>query len=388
MGLRGRLTAFLIALTLVGCKGSTPSANGADGAGSASSGSFAGGTQTENVLDTTMNNETAFTVKIPAKWSFQGVLLQGGLPTCESYFLLSWRAKSPDGLSSAEQMPQMLWAYGTGPHPTKGCMPITGPISGQDFLKYLAASMQLDYAADQPMAAENAAAQKQWQDADAKAAPMYAQRNLPAPKDTGEVTGAVVQWKNGTTTIKGLMVVNMHCLETTQPGMHSILHGIPDRPTTTVTKCTADVSYVSAPESQYAALVQAWQAPGMGAQQNTQWGNAWVQRYAKNAQQESNQLIKASWAALDAEEKEIAHTMAMQQEEHDQFLSAMQASTDASMARAGAAMAARSTAASDVVDFALDRQTVLNPQTGLIAKVPDQVTVGAPLQKVHGNGTP
>jgi hypothetical protein len=267
-------------------------------------------------------------------------------------------------------------------------MPITGPISGQDFLKYLAASMQLNYAADQPMAAENAAAQKQWQDADAKAAPMYAQRNLPAPKDTGEVTGAVVEWKNGTTTIKGLMVVNMHCLETTQPGMHSILRGIPDRPTTTVTKCTADVTYVSAPESQYAALVQAWQAPGMGAQQNTQWGNAWVQRYAKNAQQESNQLIKASWAALDAEEKEIAHTMAMQQEEHDQFLSAMQASTDASMARAGAAMAARSTAASDVVDFALDRQTVLNPQTGLISKVPDQVTVGAPLQKVHGNGTP
>jgi hypothetical protein len=51
-------------------------------------------------------------------------------------------------------------------------------------------------------------------------------------------------------------------------------------------------------------------------------------------------------------------------------------------------MAARSTAASDVVDFALDRQTVLNPQTGLISKVPDQVTVGAPLQKAHGNGTP
>ena len=192
MGLRGSLTAFLIALALMGCKSSTPSPNGADGAGVASSAVSAGGTQTENVPDTTMNGQTAFTVKIPAKWSFQGVLLQGGLPTCESYFLLSWRAKSPDGLSSAEQMPQMLWAYGTGPHPTKGCMPITGPISGLDFLKYLAASMQLDYAADQPMPDQNAGAQKQWQDADAKAAPMYAQRNLPAPKDTGEVAGAAL----------------------------------------------------------------------------------------------------------------------------------------------------------------------------------------------------
>jgi hypothetical protein len=125
MGFRGRVTALLIALTMVGCKGSTPTsaANGGDGSGGAPP---AGGTQTETVADPTMNNETAFTVKIPAKWSFQGVLLQGGLPTCESYFLLSWRAKSPDGLSSAEQMPQMLWAYGTGPHPTKGCMPITG----------------------------------------------------------------------------------------------------------------------------------------------------------------------------------------------------------------------------------------------------------------------
>ena len=43
MGLRGRATALLIALTVVGCKGSTPSANGADGAGG--SASSAGGTQ-------------------------------------------------------------------------------------------------------------------------------------------------------------------------------------------------------------------------------------------------------------------------------------------------------------------------------------------------------
>lgn len=387
---RGRLTAILIALAVLGCKGpaTTSAANTGDGAEGASGASYGGGTETRNVPDTTLNNVTAYTVTIPAKWSFQGILLQGGLATCESYAMLSWRAKSADGLTFEEQMPEMLWAYGAGPHPTKGCLPINGPMSAQDFLRHVAASMKLDYVADDPMPEQNAAAQQQWQASDAKGAAFYTARNLPAPKNTGEVTAAIVQSRSGTTPMKGRMMVSLHCLQTTQPGMHSMLRGIPDRPTTTVTKCTADVMYLSAPASQFAGWVKAWQAPGMGAQQNTQWGNAWVQRYAQDAQRVNNQLIQSTWDAFNAEQREIAHTMAVQQEEHDQFLATMQAGTDASMARAGAAMNARSTAASDVVDFALDRQTVMNTQTGAIYKIPNQVTPGGNLQKVHGNGTP
>jgi len=58
------------------------------------------------------------------------------------------------------------------------------------------------------------------------------------------------------------------------------------------------------------------------------------------------------------------------------------------MANANASMNARTTAASDMVDYSLDRQTVMDTRNGAIYKVPNQVTVEAPLQQVHGNGTP
>ena len=46
------------------------------------------------------------------------------------------------------------------------------------------------------------------------------------------------------------------------------------------------------------------------------------------------------------------------------------------------------TMASDMVDYSLDRQTVVNSNNGQTYKITNQVTVGGDLQKVHGNGTP
>jgi hypothetical protein len=73
---------------------------------------------------------------------------------------------------------------------------------------------------------------------------------------------------------------------------------------------------------------------------------------------------------------------------HNQFMATLQAGTDASMARSAASMQAQSTSASDWVDYALDRQTVLNTNTGQVSKISNQVTVGGALEQVHGNGTP
>jgi hypothetical protein len=66
----------------------------------------------------------------------------------------------------------------------------------------------------------------------------------------------------------------------------------------------------------------------------------------------------------------------------------MQRGTDISMARAADSMNARSAAASDMVDYSLDRQTVMDTNTGVIYKVTNQLTPGGSLVKVHGNGTP
>jgi hypothetical protein len=78
----------------------------------------------------------------------------------------------------------------------------------------------------------------------------------------------------------------------------------------------------------------------------------------------------------------------VQQQMHDQFMDTMQEGHDQFMARQAQNMYARDTAVSDWVDFALDRQTVMNPNTGMIGKLPLAVTPGAPLVQVHGNGAP
>jgi hypothetical protein len=126
----------------------------------------------------------------------------------------------------------------------------------------------------------------------------------------------------------------------------------------------------------------------MGFHENIPWGNAWVQRYAQQSNAQNQAMIRSADDAIRAGNAQIAQTMQLQQQEHDQFLSAMQQSTDNSMANANAAMNARSTAASDVVDFALNQQTVVNTNNGQLMKIPNQITPGGALQPTHGNGTP
>jgi hypothetical protein len=384
---------ILIVLTVFGCKGpvqtsAASASEGAVGGSNGDGGGNGGGTRTENVPDPTMNNITAYSVKVPASWKFQGVLMQGGPATCDSYAMLTWKATSPDGESKMEQLPQMLWVYGNGPKPLHGCLPIKNAMSAQDFLKNLASMMGLVYKSDEPLPDENAKYQQGWRDTDAKGQAFYSSHNLSAPKDTGEVRGAIVESRIGSTAIKGEMKTWVHCTETTRPGFHSILQGMPSTPPAVTGKCTADVVYLSSPESQFASLSRLWNSPEMAAAQNHEWGDAWVKRYAQQGDITTKKLIAQTDAQFAAQRQEIAHTMAVQQQVHDQFLATMQRGTDMSMARAQDSMNARSTAASDMVDYSPDRQTVMDTDTGTIYKVTNQLTPGGPLVKVHGNGTP
>ncbi|MGA2194803.1 MAG: hypothetical protein ABSH40_05990, partial [Bryobacteraceae bacterium] len=176
--------------------GATTSTGAARGAASPS-----GGARVEYITDPTLNNMNAFSVTIPAKWHFQGVLYQGG--NCASTPFGVFRATSPDGLSFVERLPALGWVWGTGPMigfmPKNDCLPLKGPMSAQEFLKYLAATMKLEYVADAPVPAEeNAKAQKEWRDADAAYAGSYKAMNRQPPKNTVELARAIVRSKNGT----------------------------------------------------------------------------------------------------------------------------------------------------------------------------------------------
>ena len=79
-----------------------------------------------------------------------------------------WHATSPDGLSSVERLPALGWRWGKGPMigymQKSDCLPMKGPMSAQDFLKYLSITMRVAYIGDAPMPDGLAKAVKQWRD--------------------------------------------------------------------------------------------------------------------------------------------------------------------------------------------------------------------------------
>ncbi len=322
------------------------------------------GTRTEEVLDPTLDNMKAFSVTLPAKWHFRGVTMQ---PTgCTNGPAMVWRASSPDGLSYAEQMPTMGWTWGSYKS-VSGCMPLTGPISAQDFLKHMAVVMNVEYVADEPVPPEaNEMYQKVQRDTDAKFAGDYAARRQRPPKNTVELAQAIVRYRNGSFAMKGGLGVILKCVERYWPQLMDGTHPITDT-------CTADVNYFTTPENQFDAIKQQWRAPGMGARMNIAWLTASSQRstqafnqYIDAVNKESNdQFRRQSQAQL----QNFNQQQAARQQMHNEFMATMQRGTNMSMQRTHAGMNARSAATSDWVDYSLDRQTVVDPNTGNFSKV-------------------
>jgi hypothetical protein len=196
MSITKRLIPVTVAVvTLFGCK---PELTNAAAAVSSSA------MRLEAIQDPSLNMN-AFEVTVPAKWHFQSVLEQGGncVPTPFAVF----RATSPDGLSFMERMPTMGWAWGTGFQATvkhEDCLPLKGPLSAQEYLKYLAKTMKVEYVADEPVPAEeNAKSQQALADAEAIYAPKYAALHLQQPKNTRQVARATVRYQNGSFPMKG-----------------------------------------------------------------------------------------------------------------------------------------------------------------------------------------
>ena len=346
------LTILLFAFTLLGCKNSMDTASASSGEGAAADGTT-GPLRTENVPDPALNNMPAYSVSFPGKWHFQATLLQGGGGNCESMPFPAWRATSPDGLSFVEQLPAMTWVYGTGPKPKNNCLPLQGPVTAQDFLKYLSAMMQVQYVGDAPVPAASAAeAQKE-----------------SSPGTTIQLANADVRYKNGTVAMKGFLQGGTSCTETKFAAFHSILQGMPSTPASSVTKCTAYVTYTTAPENQFAAVRKTWENTALGYHRNNDWSWAWVKHDREAKMQQNQAMIHGAEERTAAGNRAIAHTMAVQQQEHEQFLAQMQAGTDRSMARAAEVANSNHRMAQDMVDYSLDQQTVRDPSTGQLNKV-------------------
>ncbi len=114
------------------------------------------------------------------------------------------------------------------------------------------------------------------------------------------------------------------------------------------------------------AWTQAWSAR---LQQQTQQNMRMINQMGQTAMANSQAQFQASQAQQAASHQQFMQSQATNQRMHEQFLSTMQRGTDMSMARANQAMQARSTSASNIVDYALNQQTVQDPNTGATNKV-------------------
>jgi hypothetical protein len=335
----------------------------------------------EYVKDDTLNNMNAVEVTIPANWKFQGVLFQPG--NCVQTTYTVWRATSPDGKSMYERMPVLGWTYGYGTFfassPQNGCLPMHGAMTAVDFAKHMAERVLHV----QPV------------DVEPFPPAMEAQLEQNAVQAHQKAQGAIatVQFMNGSTPMKGNLSVVLRCTESVTPALrvlsptppvHMITKGTP----TVADHCEANMAYLTSPVSEFAGWIQRWSTPGMGGQDIPAYQAAWGQRYARNLQQQTNGIINASNAQFNAQQEGYRRQAAVQQQMHNEFMDTMQRGTDASMARAQASTNARTTAASDWVDYALDQKTVMNTNNGQLYKMSNQSTPMGPEVQVHGNGTP
>jgi hypothetical protein len=279
-----------------------------------------------------------------------------------------FRETSTDGLTVLERLPAMDWTWGNGPGgDSKDCLPLKKEMTATEFSKFVATMLKTDYVADDPYPADMLAANKKaFDQAVAANAAKYRAAGMNPLVEHSSMDRAVVTYKNGSFTMKGLISVTVYCTANTTKQ-------IGNRPVMEIHKCAATARYVHAPEAQFDAMVK--MLDSAGAAQNDAWTQAWIQN--NNQQTARNiQQIKANGAAAMAQ-SQASHEQFMQSQAtrhrmHEDFLSTMQRGTNMSMNRTQQSMNARSTATSNVVDYALDQQTVRDPNSGQVNKVSSQ----------------
>ena len=306
---------------------------------------------------------TAFEVMVPSKWHFAGRLLQGS--TCSPVPFPVFRTTSPDGLSVLERLPAMSWSWGNGPGVgAKDCLPLHREMSAKEFAKYVAGMLKADYVSDDPYPASVVdATNKAFEDAKAANAARYQAAGMNPPTEHTDMDRVVVQFKNGTFTMKGLIAVSIYCA-----GNRS--RQIGNLPVMETHNCTANVRYVHAPEAKYAEMVAMLQSAG--AAQKADWTKAWNDENNRQAQANIRGIQERGaqdQARMQASHEQFMQSQASRQRTHEAFMASMQRGTDMSMNRAREGMNARSTATSNVVDYALDQQTVRDPNSGQVNKV-------------------
>ena len=342
----------------------------------------------------------AFNISIPAGWKLDGTVLPG--PECSRVPMPIFRAYSPDGLTEMRLLPAFNWTFHPsmkGFHPVNGCLAYTGPMTANDFLKhYLEIIGSNGMHVVGPMAVGAAYQQR--------VAGVAQNMSRIAPNIRGSADAAAVRVE----TVNGSFIIEQRLRAYVECRIAS------SGPDANGGGCSAHVDIERAPKGKLDALCDVVDAHDLV---RTPHEDAWLQRVqqamAQRARADQAQLTRQEHAGQVMLKKQFDDFMATSQRNHEAFMAQQESSFRSAMNSANAAMNARTTAASDWVDYALDQQTVVGQ--GGLAKVSSSYshtwssTVGNQTQwfqtndpnanpngalagnwtedtKVHGNGQP
>ncbi|HVT96078.1 MAG TPA: hypothetical protein VHE33_01135 [Acidobacteriaceae bacterium] len=368
-GLTGRLIFVLAAaMAVAGCSSTSKAA----AAGSESSGAVPapGGkagpanyvkvaltsqTTTATIADPSLDNITAATLTIPAGWKLQGIEMKS---PCTFVPWPVFRAYSPDGLLQYRIEPVIGWQWNpSGRQYNSGCAKISGVMSAANFLQYYLGTMQGGVHVVGPMTVP--AAYSQWAQGLAAQANQMNARVAPALRasNTADTAALRIEVVNGSFVVEERVRTAVECADNRNAGP---LNG---------GTCWARVDVLTAPQGQLDALVKVVDTENLPHGVNTQqWIQAALARQQREGQRQIDQLTAQEKAESQMLYSQFQQSMQRMQQEHEQFMAQQESQFESSMNNATAAMNARTTAASDWVDYALDQKTVENPN-GTITKV-------------------
>ena len=357
-----RRCTFLVLLPLLflGCKSATPgAAAGAQTPSTAHSvnSSIPTATGHAEIHDDTFDNMTAMTTSIPAGWRFDGILL--GTP-CTTQRWPVFRAYAADGLTELRGQPVFGWRWSTHPPPpgvsNKDCLPLTGQMTAARFLDYYITTIPGGLHVVGPMPVSDA-----FKATNQKFADFLNANNshlMPAlqANHTSDVAAIRVLTNNGSFVIEQRIRAIVQCAVRSNPG---IFQG---------GDCFVRVDVARTPQGKLDALVDFLDSHHLPSFVPTnEWMAAMNQRQQQEASDRMHQLTereRQQSAMLLHQHEQI---MASMQANHEAFMAQQESSFRSSMNAAFNSMNARTTAASDWVDYALDQQTVVGQ--GGFAKV-------------------
>jgi hypothetical protein len=293
------------------------------------------------INDPTLNGMKAFTVRIPAGWKLEGTVLRG--PECNPISFPIFRAYSPDGLTEMRLMPAFNWSF----HPkikmqtVSGCLPIDHTLTAAQFLDHFMELSSGGVHVVGPMTIAGPYRER----IDRVAAMGNAIKS--GPRVTVDIAALRAETVNGSFVLEARVRAWVECRTNNQAGVFS------------GGGCSAHVDVVRAPKGKLDALLAQVDANDLTKPTgDPQYQAAYMQRQQReNADRMAalRQSEARQSAMLRAQYEQIQETMnrnhaAVMAQQESQFHSAMN--------NANAAMNARTTAASDWVDYALDQQTV------------------------------